>query len=149
MFGAAMRWHLINVVCPCKCRTYLLCTVYFNWAQPTKTICITNSSSEAQQTKPFGYSYTGTSKRGHWSMEPPKSYVGKAMSNKYVFSFLRKASIVSDDLIVIGSWFQIVGAASEKARLPIFSLALGTQSYCLEMDTLSGLSYSEVDVVLK
>ena len=38
---------------------------------------------------------------------------------------LRKLGIVSEDLIVIGSYFQIVGAATEKARLPILSLVLG------------------------
>ena len=68
-------------------------------------------------------------------MEPPKSYGGKAISNKYVFSFLRKVSKVSEDLIVIGSLFQIVGAATEKAHLPMFSLVLGTKR-CSEPDDL-------------
>ena len=45
-----------------------------------------------------------------------------------VFSFLQKVSTVSEDLIVIENWFQIVGAATEKARLPILSLVLGTKS---------------------
>ena len=36
------------------------------------------------------------------SMEPPQIYGGKAISNKYVFSFLRKVSTVSEDSIVIG-----------------------------------------------
>ena len=45
--------------------------------------------------------------------------------------FLRKVSIVSEDLIVIMSVLQIVGAATEKAGLSIFSLGLGTTS-CLE-----------------
>ena len=81
---------------------------------------LTRSSSEAQQTKS---TYTGTSKSCHWSKEPPIMYGGKAISNKYVFSFLRKVSIVTEVLIVIGSWFQIVGAATEKARLPIVQLS--------------------------
>ena len=44
-------------------------------------------------------------------------------------------SIVSEDLIAIGSWFEIVDAATEKAHLPIFNLALGTRS-CLEKGDL-------------
>ena len=47
------------------------------------------SSSEMQQTKSFSESYIGTGKSRHWSMEPPKFYDGKAISNKYVFNFLR------------------------------------------------------------
>ena len=45
----------------------------------------------------------GTGKSFHWSMEPLKNYGRKAISNKYVFSVLRKVSTVSEDLIVIGS----------------------------------------------
>ena len=75
-------------------------------------------------------------------MEPPTIYGGKLISNKYVFSFLSKTSIVSEDLIVIGSGFQIVGSATEKARLPIFSFVLGTKS-CLEMADLRVLEISE------
>ena len=59
-----------------------------------------------------------------------------------IFSFVWKLSIVSEDLIVIGSWFQIVGVATEKARLPIFSLVLVTKSY-LETDDLMVLDISE------
>ena len=65
-------------------------------------------------------------------------YGGKAISNKYVFSFcLRKVSIVFGDLIVIWSLFQIVVATPEKARLPQLSFVLGTKS-CLETDDLKG-----------
>ena len=42
---------------------------------------------------------------------------------------------VSEDLIVPGSWFQIVGTATEKACSLIFSLVLGIRS-CLETDHL-------------
>ena len=49
---------------------------------------------------------------------------------------------VSEDLIVI-----IVGAATEKARLPIFSLVLGTKSN-LETDYLRVLEISEKCTVL-
>ena len=38
--------------------------------------------------------------------------------------------------------FNIVGAAKEKPRLPIFSLVLGTKS-CLEMDDLRVIEISE------
>jgi len=31
-----------------------------------------------------------TCKRCHWSMDPPKTYGEKAISNKYVLSFLRR-----------------------------------------------------------
>ena len=75
-------------------------------------------------------------------MTPPKFYGGKAISNKYVLNFLRKVSIVSEELIAIGSRFQIVGAATEKARLRIFSLVLGTQLR-MERDDLRVLEISE------
>ena len=58
------------------------------------------------------------------------------------FQFLTKGYVVSEVLIAIGSWFQIVGAATEKARLPIFSLVLGTKC-CLEKDDLRVLEISE------
>ena len=58
------------------------------------------------------------------------------------FQFLTKGYVVSEVLIAIGSWFQIVGAATEKARLPIFSLVLGT-TCCLEKDDLRVLEISE------
>ena len=75
-------------------------------------------------------------------MEPPTFYGRNAISNKYVFNFLRKLSIVSEDLIAIGSCFQIVGVATEKACLPMFSLVLATKS-CLETDDLRVLDISE------
>ena len=53
---------------------------------------------------------------------------------KGVYSFRR--------LIIIGSRFQIVGTATEKARLPIFSLVLGTKR-CLETDDLRVQEISE------
>ena len=86
-----------------------------------------NSGSEPQQTKSFGYSYTGTWKSRHWSMEPTKMYGRKAILSKYVF--------LMKDLIVIGSGFQIAGVATEKVCLPILDLVLGTNS-CLKTDDL-------------
>ena len=50
-------------------------------------------------------------------------------------------SVVSEYLIVIGSWFQIVGAATEKARLLTFSLVLGTKH--LETDDLRVMEIPE------
>ena len=67
----------------------------------------------------------------HWNWEPPKMYGGKAILD--VFSFILIKGVYGIrrfyKLIVMGSWFQIVGAATEKARLPIFSLALGTKVF--------------------
>ena len=56
----------------------------------------------------------------------------KFKQNKYVFSFVRKVSVDSDDLIAVRSRFQIAGAATEKAPLPIFCLVLGTNLRVLE-----------------
>ena len=47
------------------------------------------------------------------------------------FSFFRKIAIVSDVSKVMGSSFQTIAAATEKARLPKISFVLGTIS-CLK-----------------
>ena len=73
-------------------------------------------------------------KRCHWSMEPPRKFKTNI--------FLQKIPLVSEDLIVIGSGFQIVGTSTEKAHLPIFSLVLGIKS-CLKMVDLRVLGMSE------
>ena len=57
-----------------------------------------------------------------------------------MFLFLWKVAIVSEDLIVIGSWFQTFGAATENICLANIELStvysvLGTKSF-LEMDDL-------------
>ena len=52
-----------------------------------------------------------------------------------VLSFFQKVVIVSDVFKVTWSSFQTLGAATEKARLPKFSLVLGTIN--CEMDDLS------------
>ena len=59
-----------------------------------------------------------------------------------VLSFFRKIAIVSDVFKVIGSSFQTLGAATEKARLPKLSFVLGTIS-CCEIDDLSCLGIFE------
>ena len=51
---------------------------------------------------------------------------------------LRKEARLSQDFSVVGSSFQIMGAATEKARLPSFSFILGIES-CCEVDDLSCL----------
>ena len=56
--------------------------------------------------------------------------------------FSRKIAIVSDVFKVIGSSFQTLGAATEKARLPKLSFVLGTIS-CCEMYDLSCLGMFE------
>ena len=48
----------------------------------------------------------------------------------------------SQDFKVVGSSFQMMGAATEKARLPRFSLVLGIES-CCEVDELSCLGTLE------
>ena len=51
------------------------------------------------------------------------------MLKRYVFRLLRKEARLSQDLNVVGSSFQIMSAATEKARLPRFSLVLGIERY--------------------
>ena len=68
--------------------------------------------------------------------------VEKQFQANRFWGFLWKVVIDSEDLIVIGSWFQIVGAVTEKARLPILSLVLA-QKNCLETDYLRILDISE------
>ena len=55
---------------------------------------------------------------------------------RYVLRFLRKEARLSQDFNVVGSSFQMMGAATEKTRLPRFSLVLGIES-CCEVDDLS------------
>ena len=56
--------------------------------------------------------------------------------------FLRKEARLSQDFNVFESSFQMMGAATEKARLPRFSLVLGIES-CCEVDDLSCLGMLE------
>ena len=58
-----------------------------------------------------------------------------------VLSFFRKIVIVSDVFKVMGSSFQTLGAATEKACLPKLSFVLGTIS--CEIDDLSCLGIVE------
>ena len=58
-----------------------------------------------------------------------------------VLSFFRKIAIVSDVFKVIGSSFQTLGAATEKACLPKLSFVLSTIS-CPENDMYQTIFYS-------
>ena len=51
---------------------------------------------------------------------------------------LENGDRLSDDFTVVLSCFEMLGAATEKARLPIVSLVVGTSS-CCEVDDLSCL----------
>ena len=61
---------------------------------------------------------------------------------RYVLRILRKEARLSQDFSVVGSTFQMMGAATEKACLPGFSLVLGIES-CCEVDDLSCLGMLE------
>ena len=83
-------------------------------------------------------------RKGQYQNEgQPNIYGGTAIWNRYVLSFLGKIkkAIVSDVFKVIGSSFQTLGAATEKARLPKLSFVLGTIS--CELDDLSCLGIFE------
>ena len=58
-------------------------------------------------------------------------------------SFFRKMAIVSDVFKVMGSLFQNIRAATEKAGLPKLCFALDTIS-CCEIDDLSCLGIFEI-----
>ena len=60
----------------------------------------------------------------------------------YVLRFLRKEVRLSQYFNVVGSSFQMSGTATEKERLPRFSLVLGIKSSC-EVDDLSCLGMLE------
>ena len=64
-------------------------------------------------------------------------YSGKQFHRNIFSPFLRKVFIVSEDLIVIGSCFQTVGAATEKARLSSHCNCLRCGSYGEKRRTLS------------
>ena len=81
-------------------------------------------------------------RKSHYQNEgQPKIYGGNAIWNKYVSSFFLKIAIVSDVFKVMGSSFQTIGAATEKARLPKLSFVLGKIS--CEIDDLSCLGIFE------
>ena len=100
-------------------------------------------SSEAQQNKIINQIQKPGTCRGHHQYEgPPTIYGGKAILKRYVLRFLRNEARLSQDLTVVGSSFQMMGAATEKARLPKLSFVLGIES-CCEVDDLSCLGMLE------
>ena len=66
----------------------------------------------------------------------PKIYGRNAIWNKYVLNFFRKKAIDSDVFKVMGSSFQTLDAATEKASLPKLSFVLGTISCEIEKSEL-------------
>ena len=56
--------------------------------------------------------------------------------------FFRKEARLSQDFNVVGNSFQMIGAATEKARLPRFIFVLGIES-CWEVDDRSCLGMLE------
>ena len=64
------------------------------------------------------------------------------MLKRYVLRCLRKEARLSQYFNVVGSSFQMMAAATEKARLPRFSLVLGIEG-CCEVDDLSCLGMLE------
>ena len=81
-------------------------------------ISLTNSSSEAQQTKSFGVIINGDRQKS--SLRHRTIYGGKAISNKYVFSFF---TIGGYNFRIHNCNKEFIpNSATEKARLPIFSL---------------------------
>ena len=62
---------------------------------------------------------------------------------RYVLRCLRKEARLSQDFNVVGSSFQMMSAATEKARLPRLSLVLGIESFCVVDDHLSCLGMLE------
>ena len=58
----------------------------------------------------------------------PNIYGGNAIYNKYVLIVFRKIAIVSDAFKVMGSSFQTLCEATEKARLPKLRFVLRTIS---------------------
>ena len=60
----------------------------------------------------------------------------KSNFDEICFEIFRKEAILSQDFSVVGSSFQMKGAATEKACLPRFSFVLGIES-CCEVDDLS------------
>ena len=68
---------------------------------------------------------TGTRKSHYQNDGQPKIYGANAIWNKCL-EFFQKIVIVSDVFKVMGSSFQTLGAATEKACLPKLSFVLGT-----------------------
>ena len=99
--------------------------------------------TEAQQNKILNHIQEPGTYTGHHQFQgAPTIYGGKVILKRHVSRFLRKEARLSQDFNVVGSSFQRMGAATEKARLPRFSLIMGIES-CFEVDVLSCLGMLE------
>ena len=85
-----------------------------------------------------------TTSNCYWNFAHPYYYNcdGNAISNNLILNYLRDVGIVSEVLIIMKSWFQVIAAVTKKARLPILSLDLGITS-CKEMGDLKVLGIVE------
>ena len=102
------------------------------------TLKLGGPSSEAQQNKIVNhFQEPGTYSGRHPFKGPSTILGGKVILKRYVLGFLRNKAKLSQYFNVVGSSFQMSGAATEKARLPRFSFVLGIES-CCEVDELSG-----------
>ena len=98
-------------------------------------------SSEAQQNKIINHIQEPGTYSGHHQYEGPPTIIKLWKSNSEEISFgifTKRGKRFPQDVNVVGSSFRIMGAATEKARLPRFSLVLGIES-CCEVDDLSCL----------
>ena len=100
-------------------------------------IALIHNLSHCNQIQSYMFERTGT-RKGHYQNEgQPKIYGENAIWNKYVLNFLRKIAEVTVVFKVMGSSFQTLGAATEKARLPKLSFLFGT--ICCEINDQSCL----------
>ena len=100
-------------------------------------------SSEAQQNKIVNHFQELGTYSGHHQFKGPSTILdGKVIFKRYVLRFLRNKAKLSQYFNVVGSSFQMSGAATEKARLPRFRLVLGIES-CCEVDDLGCMGMLE------
>ena len=93
-----------------------------------------NLSSEAQQNRIIKHNREQGRAKVIIRTRDNRRFMVEMQFGINVFSFFRKIGIVSDVFKVMGSSFQILGAATEKARLPKLSFVLGTISCCEIVD---------------
>ena len=97
-----------------------------------------NLSSEAQQNRIIKHNHEEGRAKVSIRTRDNRTFMVGMQFGIDVLSFFRKIAIFSDVFKVIGSSFQTLGAATEKARLPKLSFVLGTIS-CCEIDDRSCL----------
>ena len=87
-----------------------------------------NLSSEAQQNRFIKHNHEHGRVKVSIRMRDNRTFLVEMQFGIDVLIFFRKIAIVSDVFKVIGSSFQTLGAATEKACLPKLSFVLGTIS---------------------